>query len=112
MGVNYTPLREVGYMVRCKEPFRGSTIYGAWYGALYVVYSYGQHFPIYVWDPHVGWIGNTNKYSQTTSRHQNAARPTANLREMETEDLRRLISAGGYVGYAKLRVEGAQHVDV
>ena len=38
---------------------------------LYVVYSYGTHFPIYVYDHGVElWFGNVDKYSPTTSKHQ------------------------------------------
>ena len=43
---------------------------------VYVVYSYGNHFPMYVYDYVTGqWYGNSDKYSRTTSSHQNYARP-------------------------------------
>ena len=43
----------------------------------YVVYSYGWHFPMYIWDEVTQrWYGNRDKYSRTTTRHQYAANPT------------------------------------
>ena len=37
---------------------------------LYVVYSYGEHFPMYVYDHGVElWFGNADKYSPTTSKN-------------------------------------------
>ena len=43
----------------------------------YVVYSYGEHFPMYVYDDEVEmWFGNEDKYSPTTSKHQRLAQTT------------------------------------
>ena len=45
---------------------------------LYVVHSYGDHFPIYIAEEHEGlvnWYGNKDKWGQTTSRHQSQANP-------------------------------------
>ena len=42
----------------------------------YVVYSYGTHFPMYIWDEVTQrWYGNRDKYSITTTRHQRYACP-------------------------------------
>jgi hypothetical protein len=36
----------------------------------YTVYSYGTHYPMYVYDKTVDrWYGNSDKYSRTTSKH-------------------------------------------
>jgi hypothetical protein len=46
-------------------------------GRLYVIYSYGSHFPMYVWDETAKiWLGNSDKYSRTTSTHQSKYRPS------------------------------------
>lgn len=43
---------------------------------LYVVYSYGLHFPMYVFDFATStWYANTDKYSTTTGKHKSQARP-------------------------------------
>lgn len=40
----------------------------------YVVYSYGKHFPIYIYEQGT-WYANCDKYSPTTSKHQTQANP-------------------------------------
>ena len=71
------------YVTKRKE-FKGSHLFGEWDSVaewisnenMYAVYSYGYHFPIYIW---VGgmWYENTDKYSMSTSKHQTQARPDA-----------------------------------
>ena len=59
------------------------TLFGKWETPfLYVVYSYGEHFPLYLYDARPGvqaWAVNTDRYSVTTSRHKNAANPQCAL---------------------------------
>lgn len=43
---------------------------------LYVVYSYGEHWPLFVWDG-FDWYENEDSYSPTTSRHRSNANPYA-----------------------------------
>lgn len=40
----------------------------------YVVYSYGKHFPMYIYEQGT-WYANCDKYSPSTSRHQSQANP-------------------------------------
>ena len=84
-----------------REPFKGSNTWGEWIGCsnskgLYIVYSYGHHFPIYVWDEELGmWFGNADKYSRSTTRHQAQLRPrTDRIEYISTVDIRGLASAG------------------
>ena len=65
---------------------------------LYIVYSYGEHFPMYVYDKFVQlWFGNTDKYSPTTSKHQTMAHPDAEeVNMLNTEELSALVRLGGY----------------
>jgi len=56
-----------------RKPFKNST--GSLYGlmvkpGLYVVYSYGEHWPLAVWTQEMGWWVNDDKVSQTTTRHR------------------------------------------
>lgn len=49
---------------------------GIYQKVTYVVYSYGYHFPMYVYDYEAEqWVGNRDKYSRTTSKHQSITRP-------------------------------------
>jgi len=71
---------------------------------LYVVYSYGEHFPIYVYDFQCEmWFGNDDKYSPTTTNHQNLAEPDAEIQWLTTEELNAIIHCGGYRNYCSDR---------
>ena len=59
------------------EPFsnRHDSVFANDDAAKYVVYSYGDHFPMAMFDKDVGkWIVNEDKFSITTSRHQSLVR--------------------------------------
>ena len=76
---------------------------------LYAVYSYGNHFPMYVYDNDTGqWFGNTGKYSPTTTKHQTMFRPRCDYLDMDTEQLLSLIDAGGYKKYVVNRMNPNQ----
>lgn len=48
---------------------------------LYVVYSYGYHFPMYIYDRQAGiWIGSNDRHSMSTSKHQSQCRPSAEIK--------------------------------
>ena len=60
-----------------REPFKGSNTWGEWIRDVYAVYSYGYHFPIYVYDEQLGlWFGNKDKYSQSTAKQISQSRPS------------------------------------
>ena len=40
----------------------------------YVVYSYGKHFPMYIYEGGA-WYANIDKFSVSTSKHQTQANP-------------------------------------
>jgi len=51
-------------------------VHGNLIGASYIVFSYGTHFPLYVYDNKSGlWFENNESYSQTTTQHLTYARP-------------------------------------
>jgi len=73
----------------------------------YAVYSYGSHFPMYVYDAVAGqWFGNADKYSVTTSRHQSQARPDVDdIMWLDTDQMRHLAKRG-YVNACADRIIG------
>lgn len=77
----------------------------------YAVYSYGSHFPMYVYDAVAGqWFGNADTYSRTTSRHQSHARPsTDDIMWLNTDQMRHLAKYG-YVNACADRILGDAHV--
>ena len=71
--------REVKEYVNKREQFitnSGAIFPAISANGMYVVYSYGRHFPMYAFDENRNqWYGNSDKYSKTTSFHQIHARP-------------------------------------
>ena len=57
---------------------------------LYIVYSYGYHFPMYIKYKNT-WYENSDKYSVTTSKHTNQARPNKSTKLLNTNEMQRLI---------------------
>ena len=72
---------------------------------LYVVYSYGSHYPMYVYDNIARqWFGNETRSTPTTERHKTQARPDGDIRWVSTDYLRAMILAGSYVNHTAQRV--------
>lgn len=90
--------------VQARQPFDGSHLFARTFtvnegnSEVYVVYSWGTHFPIYVAeciDGKVCWYENIDKFSQSTSRHQSQARPyNAMCMPMRTGAMRSLARGG------------------
>lgn len=123
--MTYTTLREAGALVRRKEEFTGNNVYGRWHydgdadlpnqkltptGAVpsrYVVYSYGTHFPMYIFDAVTEqWFGNLDKYSSTTSRHQSACHPP-NVHVWYDTGMMQKIAMFGFVPTVQARLTTA-----
>lgn len=98
---------DVSREVQGKRPFvtNNKTMEGKWQtyttldgqvGRTYAVFSYGNHFPMYVYDQQAGvWVGNKDKYSRTTTNHQNKARPREQIDFwFETEMIRKVVWNG------------------
>jgi len=77
--------------------FKNSTgsLYGKWETpTLYVVYSYGPHFPLFLRDSKVSWswAENSNNYSPTTSKHYTQAHPQCETVKSTTAELQAYIA--------------------
>lgn len=57
-----------------KVAFKANNIFSEWRDGKYVVYSYGKHFPMYIYKTGK-WYENSDKYSRSTSKQQTQARP-------------------------------------
>jgi hypothetical protein len=94
-------------MVESLEEFQGSNMFGKLLKRtqgkdmdyeLYVVYSYGSHFPMYIYDTkEQKWLGNSDKYSRSTTRQQSQAKPSDVDIWYNTEQLKDVIYHGGLV---------------
>ena len=94
------------YVVK-RKLFKGSNLYSEvrTSGAgteLYVVYSYGEWFPMFIAETVDGvtaWYETTGSYSRTTAKHKTQARPrNVQLTHMEHTAMRK-ITYYGLVGH-------------
>jgi len=105
------------YMVERREKFKtnNQTMFGEWSSSAgldggrsyrYAVFSYGYHFPMYVYDEQAGvWIGNKDKYSRTTTTHQNKARPNQPIDQWYDTHTCKLIYHNGLATIVANRME-------
>ena len=91
--------------VESKQEFRGANTFGEWSEIrsmdnanpdakqkVYAVYSYGYHFPLFVYRGGQ-WYFNRDKYSVTTSKHRSQLVPLGvNSIEHDTATMKELIS--------------------
>ena len=92
---------------RCE--FTGSNLFGEIRGGMYVVYSYGEHWPLWVYDNDVrGWFGNSDKYSRSTTRHASQTQPCpgSEIKWLGSEEMLYLVRVGGALEYMKRRIGG------
>lgn len=88
--------RDVRSAVQNRQEFKNTngTLFGRWETPfLYVVYSYGEHFPLFMCDGKHGsaWAINADKYSVTTSRHFSQAHPQCETVGSTTQELKEYI---------------------
>ncbi len=108
--------------IQRREPFKGSNLWGEkrmtqgvlsthdyvdWEDSseLYVVCSYGVHYPMWIYDFLTGqWFGNHDKYSRTTSKHKGQTHPLGvDVKWYDTQTMIQL-SIHGYRGMASNRI--------
>ena len=99
-------LKDCVELVRKKEVFVFTNMYSlfkenkkmAWTAEsppTYTVYSYGNHYPMYVYDYEAcQWYGNADKSTRTTERHKNLVRPYSVAQWVDTETLRNISIEG------------------
>lgn len=105
--------------VMAKEKFTASNMFAewvrigesAWQGSaevkeLYVVYSYGYHFPMWVWDEQAGqWIGNKDKYSRSTTKQQSQTQPRDIKTWLNTEEIKKVVQWGGLAEFVMRKAQ-------
>lgn len=81
--------------VKAKALFRGSNLFSERRGGNYVVYSYGPHWPLFVYNAESGiWYENMDKRSGTTSRHRSQAHPQCETVLMGHEEIVEFVAMG------------------
>lgn len=106
-------LAECVELTRKKEPFTFNNVYSiardgkanVMQPPTYTVYSYGGHYPMYVYDYEAcQWYGNADKSTQTTNRHMKMFEPYSIAQWVDTETLSN-ISIHGIVETSAQRME-------
>lgn len=81
-------------MVQSRTDFtnHNGQLFGRWETpTLYVVYSYGEHWPLFAWD-NGEWLENFDKYSPTTSKHRTQTHPLTDTNQMSRTMLKHIIA--------------------
>ena len=79
-----------GYVER-RQIFRGSHTFSEEKNGVYVVYSYGYHFPMYAYIKGI-WFANKDRYSRSTSKQQGQFHPRVECISIKTKELQNLIN--------------------
>jgi len=101
--------REASSYAARREPFTNNnqTMYGEWIvPEAYTVFSYGDHYPMYVWSEG-RWYENSDGYSSTTARHHSHARPCFDTIKLPTA-LMQKVSRMGYAAFVAWRLKGGK----
>lgn len=79
------------FLVEERKPFTGSNCFAEINkNGQYIVYSYGYHYPLFVYNNGTWWV-NKDRYSLSTTKHRNKLAPTAHLIDSNTQELNQLI---------------------
>lgn len=96
---NYVPGTNVRPYVQQKVDFTNSS--GSLYGSYshskrqYTVYSYGPHWPLFIYSNVTGqWYENTDRYGTTTSKHHGQSHPHCDTIGLSCDDMQYLEGFG------------------
>ena len=88
--------RDAREYVRNRQHFKGSNLFTDElvhpHSTIYVVYSYGRHFPMFIAetdeDNTTRWYENVDKYSRSTSKQKSQAHPHYEMVPLSTEEMK------------------------
>lgn len=90
-----TSNKKAGSFTTDRKPFQANNLFGHDIGrGRYAVYSYGYHWPLYVYDEQTDtWYRNITRNSQTTSKHLSQSRPDAdNIVDVNVNEIKNLAT--------------------
>ena len=71
-----TTNRNARKLVQTQIDFQANNIFASHWKGMYVVYSYGEHWPMFICKDGQ-WYENDGRYSVTTSKHRSQTHPHA-----------------------------------
>jgi hypothetical protein len=94
-----TTVGECRQYVDRRVPFHTTNkqLFGYWApSGVYAVFSYGQHWPLFVYEPKTtSWFANEDKYGTTTSKHYGKAHPFATpTTKLSCTAMKKLVAVG------------------
>lgn len=101
-------------LVMLREEFKGNNIFAcnrvAGGRKMYIVYSWGEHWPMFIYDDESGvWYGTSTRRSQSTGTHTRKCEPNVTIRWMRSENLQ-AIALRGIVGYVEHKIRAANSI--
>lgn len=75
--------------VQSKLPFKGNNTFGETRGSVYVVFSYGHHWPLFAYVDGT-WYENQERYSVSTSKHRSQLHPLTETEQVSAKEIRTL----------------------
>ena len=78
-------------LVQALTPFKGNNTFAEYINGIYVVFSYGHHFPLFV---NVGgtWYANDDRFSVSPSKHKSQLHPLTQCIDYNTAALKALYA--------------------
>ena len=98
--------RDARKHVQQRKPFRGNNTYGVCIEDRYVVYSYGAHWPLFVYD-NGRWFTNSGRCSCTTSKHRTQLHPLTDCTPLPLQGMCDLAGYG-FLGTLTRRLVGEE----
>ena len=74
--------------VERQQTFEANNLFAEWHDDVYIVFSYGYHWPLFVYK-NGQWYETNDKYSVSTSKHQSQARPNAETIKLSPAEMKR-----------------------
>lgn len=106
--------RDARQYVKRLQLFQGNNLFATYFRANpssvdpgdsgYAVFSYGEHWPLFVYCNGV-WYENEERWSRTTSKHRSQTHPHRPTVALSTAQMKRLVT-GGFKAIAKDRILG------
>ena len=92
--------------VQQRKPFRGNNTFGTYIDGHYVVYSYGAHWPMFVYD-NDRWFANSDRHGRTTSKHRGQLHPLTDCTPLPIAEMCDL-AVYGFLGALTRRLVGEE----
>lgn len=90
--------------VQQRMPFRGNNTFGTYINDRYVVYSYGAHWPLFIYGEG-RWFANSDRCSRTTNKHRSQLHPLVDCTPLPLGEIHSLVSYG-FIGNLTRRLVG------